>query len=95
MARFTEYHLCDGLGLAELVRTKQVRPGELVDEAVGRIEELNPGLNAVIFKMYEQARELSAGGLADGPFTGVPFLLKDLGAPCAGVPMGNGSRFHR
>ena len=95
MATFTEYHLYDGLGLAELVRTKQVKACELVEEAVSRIEELNPGLNAVIFKMYERARELAAGDLPDGPFTGVPFLLKDLGAPCAGVPMCNGSRFHR
>jgi len=53
--------------LAELVRTGQVRPSELVEDAIGRIETLNPQLNAVIHKMYELAREMAKGDLPDGP----------------------------
>ena len=54
---FPEYDQYDGLGLADLVRRKEVLPGELVEEAIGRIERLNPQLNAVIHKMYELGRE--------------------------------------
>jgi amidase len=94
MGGFSEYARYDGLGLAELVRRKEVTPGELVEEAVGRIEALNPQLNAVIHPMYDLGREAAEGELPDGPFTGVPFLLKDLGAAYGGVPMCCGSRFH-
>jgi amidase len=66
-----------------------------VDVAIERIERLNPTLNAVVTPMYEQAREMAVGKLADGPFVGVPFLLKDLGAPYAGVRMTMGSAFLR
>jgi amidase len=92
---FGEYREYDGLGLAELVRTRQVKPSELVEEAIDRIETLNPTLNAVIHKMYEPAREAVKGDMADGPFAGVPFLLKDVGRACAGAPLRNGSRFYR
>ncbi len=94
-AGFGDYDKYDGLGLAELVRKKQVKPAELVEEAISRIENLNPQLNAVIHKMYEQARKSAAGDLPDGPFRGVPFLLKDLSAFYAGVPLTNGSRFFK
>jgi amidase len=94
MSGFSDYAKYDGLGLAELVRRKEVKPGELVEEAISRIEKLNPQLNAVIHKMYDLAREAAEGDLPDGVFRGVPFLLKDLMAPYAGVPMRNGSRFH-
>jgi amidase len=92
---FSDYDKYDGLGLAELVRKKQVKPGELVEEAISRIEKLNPQVNAVIHKMYEQAREAAAGDLPDGPFKGVPFLLKDLVTFYAGVPLSNGCRFFK
>ncbi len=95
MGSFSEYDRYDGLGLAGLVREGEVEPSELVEEAIGRIEELNPQLNAVIHKMYHLAREAAAGELPDGAFKGVPFLLKDLLAAYAGVPMCSGSRFHR
>ncbi|WP_428268493.1 amidase [Haliangium sp.] len=92
MSTFAEYTHYDGLGLAELVRTKQVSPAELVEAAIERIEAVNPRLNAVIHAMYDQAREAVAQGVPDGPFVGVPCLLKDLLAACAGVPMRGGSR---
>ncbi|RJR20737.1 MAG: amidase [Desulfobacteraceae bacterium] len=92
MGRFKEYHKFDGLGLAELVRKKEVSPEEICEEAIERIELLNPGLNAVVTKMYDQARETARRPLPDGPFAGVPFLLKDLIAAVAGVPLTNGSK---
>jgi amidase len=95
MSGFSDYAKYDGLGLAELVRKREVTPAELVEEAISRIERLNPQINAVIHKMYDLARKAAEGGLPDGPFTGVPFLLKDLVAGYAGVPMRSGSRFHR
>jgi len=91
---FSEYDAYDGLGLADLVRKKEVRPSELVEEAIRRIEKHNPQLNAVVHKAYDLARETAARDLPDGPFTGLPFLLKDLLAACAGLPMRCGSRFH-
>jgi amidase/6-aminohexanoate-cyclic-dimer hydrolase len=73
-----EYGSYDGLGLAELVRTKQVSPRELLDEAVARTEKVDPQINAVVVKHYDYARAQIDKGLPDGPFSGVPFLLKDL-----------------
>lgn len=95
MTGFGDYDKYDGLGLAELVRHKKVKPLELVEEAITRIEKLNPQLNAVVHKMYEQARETAQGDLPHGPFRGVPFLLKDLVMFYAGVPLTNGSRFFK
>jgi amidase len=93
MSRITEYDRFDGLGLAELVRSGDVTPAELVEEAIRRIELLNPSLNAVIHRMDARARADAAGTLPDGPFRGVPFLIKDLVALVAGEPMRAGSRF--
>jgi amidase len=93
MSGFGEYDKYDGLGLTELVRKKEVKPSELVEEAISRIEKLNPQLNAVIYKMYELARKTADGDIPDGPFKGVPFLLKDIRAACAGVPLTSGNRF--
>ncbi len=92
MTTFPEFGKFDGLGLAELVRTRQVAPADLVEEAIRRIEAHNPRLNAVVYKMYEQARAAAKGDLPDGPFRGVPFLLKDLLSTCAGVPTSSGTR---
>ena len=66
---------------------------ELVDAAIARIERLNPRLNAVVTPMFEQARAAAVGATPSGPFGGVPFLLKDLGAEYAGTPMTEGSAF--
>jgi len=95
MKGFSDYATYDGLGLAALVRTKHVTPAELVEEAISRIEKVNPQLNAVIYKMYDLARQAAEGDLPDGPFKGVPFLLNDLAVAYAGVPLRSGSRFHR
>jgi len=75
---FREYGNYDGLGLAELVRKKQVTPKELLDEAIARTEKVDPQINAVVVKHYDYAQRQIDKGLPDGPFTGVPFLLKDL-----------------
>ena len=83
---FAEYHQYDALGLAELVRTRQVTATELVEEAIRRIDAHNPSVNAVVYTMYDQARAAARSVLPDGPFTGVPFLLKDLHSSCAGIP---------
>jgi amidase len=92
---FAEYGGYDGVGLAELVRAGQVSPSELVEEAIVRIEAANPALNAVVNRMYDFARKATAAGLPDGPFKGVPFLLKDLLAMVAGVPTSCGTRLLR
>jgi amidase len=89
---FAEYDHYDGLGLAELVRRREVSPRELALTAIERIERLNPALNAVIHKMYDDALAAAAGPLGDGPFAGVPFLLKDLLSWYAGAPVRSGSR---
>ncbi len=83
----------DGLGLADLVARKEVSPAELVEAAIERVERHNPSLNAVVYKGYEDARKAAQGPLPDGPFKGVPFLIKDLGMPVAGWPRSSGSRF--
>jgi amidase len=83
----------DATAQAELVRTKEVSPTELVDAAITRMEKLNPQLNAVIHELYDRARGEAAGELPDGPFRGVPMLLKDLGAELAGTPFNEGSDF--
>jgi amidase len=73
-----EYGSTDALGLADLVRTKQVSARELLEEAIARTEKIDPQINAVVVKHYDYARAQIDRGLPDGPFSGVPFLLKDL-----------------
>ncbi len=87
--------LLDATAQAELVRRKAIKPIELVDAAIARIERLNPALNAVVTPLFDEARKAAAGPLPDGPFTGVPFLLKDLGPQYAGVPLTAGSAFSK
>ena len=93
MASFADYERHDALGLADLVRRRQVKPAELLESAIERVETRNPHVNAVVMKLYDLGRRAIADGLPDGPFTGVPFLMKDLTASLAGVPMTRGSRF--
>ena len=90
-----EYASFDAIALAELVRAGEVKPIELVDAAIGRIERFNPGLNAVVTPMYGRAQEAATGEIPDGPFAGVPFLLKDIVAAYNGVRMTLGSSFTR
>ena len=75
---FREYGNYDAVGLAELVRKKQVSAGELLDEAIARTSKVDPKINAVVVKHYDFAKRQIDKGLPEGPFTGVPFLLKDL-----------------
>ena len=82
----------DATAQAELVRSGELTPVELVDAAIERIEALNGELNAVIHRLYEEGRAAAAGELPDGRFRGVPFLLKDLGAAFAGQPLHMGMR---
>jgi amidase len=95
MIKREEYTSYDATDLAALVMRKQIKAIELVEAAIEQIERLNPRLHAVVTPIYEQARETAIGKLSDGPFTGVPFLLKDLGALYAGVRMTMGSAFMR
>lgn len=92
MGGFKEYDQYDGLGLAELVKKKEISPVEICEEAIIRIERVNPQLNAVVTPMYELAREMAQRPLSSGPFTGVPFLLKDLLGDVAGVRQTRGSK---
>jgi amidase len=85
--------LLDATAQAELVRRKEVKPIELVDAAIERIERLNPILNAVVTPMYDLARKAAEGPLPEGPFAGIPFLLKDLLAEYGGVRFTEGSAF--
>lgn len=82
----------DATAQAELVRDGTVSPTELVDAAINRIEKLNPELNAVIHPRFEQARADAAGELPDGPFRGVPVVVKDLDGSVAGMPLHHGNR---
>src|SRR4051812_24980608 len=75
---FKEYGNYDAVGLAELVRNKDVTANELLDEAIARTAKVDPEINAVVVKHYDYAERQISRGLPDGPFTGVPFLLKDL-----------------
>ena len=85
----------DATAQADLVRGKEVTPQELVEAGIARIEALNPGLNAVITPMFEEALAAVTGVDPDAPFAGVPYLLKDLVVEYAGVRFTEGSRFLR
>jgi amidase len=92
----TQLSELDATAQAELVRRGDGKAIELVDAAIERIERLNPQLNAVITPMFEKARaQARSAQLPDGPFRGVPYLLKDLGAHSAGDPFHGGMRFLR
>lgn len=84
----------DAVGQADLIRSGELSPAELVDLAIAQIERLNPQVNAVIHEHFARAREEARGTLPDGTFRGVPILLKDLGAGHAeGDPQHWGTRF--
>ncbi|NML33373.1 amidase [Paraburkholderia antibiotica] len=126
----SDYLAHDAIGLAELVRTRQVSARELIDAAISRTEAVNPAINAVVLKDYDAARQRASRGDAirasgtsgtndansangtSGPngtphlngtdnsaahaaLAGVPFMIKDLGAPIAGLRMAMGSRHYR
>jgi amidase len=86
-----EFAALDATAQAELVRRRAVSARDLVDAAIAQIERLNPQVNAVITPLFDQARAAASKPLPDGPFAGVPFLLKDLIASCAGTRMTAGA----
>ena len=93
---FQEYADFDGLGLAELVAKGEITSAELVEEAIDRAERHNPTINALVYEMYDSARDAAREADSNGtpaPFRGVPFLLKDLLGNCTGVPTTCASRF--
>jgi amidase len=87
MAMREELARLDATAQADLVRQGEVTPAELVEAAIARIEATNDDVNAVIHALFEEGLEAARGELPAGPFKGVPFLLKDLGAAFAGQPL--------
>jgi len=83
----------DALRLADLVRSKAVTPAELTEVAIGLIEEVDPRLNAVVIRSFDKARARAAQPPGDGVFGGVPYLLKNIGSQCEGLPMTNGLEY--
>jgi amidase/6-aminohexanoate-cyclic-dimer hydrolase len=89
-----DYESYDALGLAELIRKGEAKPSEVLEAAIARFEERNPKLNAVVIPMIDEAREAAGGNLPDGPFRGVPFLLKDLHLLSSGSRTSYGCRLY-
>jgi len=87
-----DYESYDALGLAELIRNGEAKPSEVLEAAIARLEERNPKLNAVVIPMIDEARAAAAGDLPEGPFRGVPFLLKDLHLLASGARTSFGCR---
>jgi len=82
----------DATAQADLVRSREASPLDLVDAAITRIEKLNPTLNAVVHPLFESARAAARGTLPDGPFRGVPTVVKDLDGILAGAPYHAGNK---
>jgi amidase len=91
MPNFEEILDLDATAQAELIRRKEIKPIELVEATIERVEKLNPDLNLVITTLFDEAKTAAAGKIPDGPFAGVPFLMKDIGAFLAGAPMSMGT----
>ena len=86
----------DATAQAELVRSKACSPSELLEETIAGIQRVDPKLNAVVIPLFDEARaQVARGEFGDGPFRGVPMLLKDLGATLAGTPQYGGTRVLR
>ena len=93
----------DATAQAALISTGQTTATELVDAAIERIEQLDAPINAVVMRWFERARHQAAAfdelpsksEHRNGPFAGVPFLLKDLGNHVAGMPLTSGNRAAR
>lgn len=90
--RYDEYAAHDAVGLADLVRRGEVSPAELTEIAIARTEQVNPLVHAIIHPLYERARRRAAAPGLEGPFRGVPFLVKDLDGSLAGAPLNQGTR---
>ena len=92
--RHDEYRSFDALGLAELVRAREVTADELLDLALAHTAATDEQIGAVVHLQDDRARRAIAAGLPDGPFTGVPFLIKDLGCEAVDFPTSMGSRIY-
>lgn len=90
--RADDYLQHDATGLAALVRTGEAGAGDLLETAIELAEARNPAINALSQKLYDFGRKAIADGLPEGPFTGVPFLLKDASATLGGTVTANGAR---
>ncbi len=88
----TDLASLDATAQADLVRNGDAQPIELVDAAIARIELLNDELNAVIHPLFDRARTAVSATLPDGPFRGVPIVVKDLDGELAGAPYHCGNR---
>jgi amidase len=91
---FDDYVEYDGLGLAALIKKGDVTPQEVLEAAIVRAERINPSLNAIVAPLYDHAYR-RVNETLNGPFAGVPFLLKDVHHALRGTPMSNGSRLHQ
>lgn len=89
------YKNYDGLGLAELLKKKEVKPTEVLSEAIKAIEEHNPKHNAVINKFYEKAEKQAENIDLEGTFAGVPMLLKDIAQEVEGEKITAGSKVYQ
>lgn len=95
MNSFTDYDQYDGVGLAHLIKNGDISSLEICEEAIRHAEKLNPRLNAIITRMYDFAREQAKNPEKDAPFSGVPFLLKDVHHALKGFTMSSGSALLR
>ena len=83
----------DALAQAQLIAKGEVSPREMVDAAIGQAQKVNGDINAIIHPRFERAQNEADGELPRGPFTGVPLVLKDLGAAMGGEPHHMGTQF--
>ncbi len=89
--KFEDYHRHDAVGLAGLIAKREVSAGEVLEAAVSRMAQVNPKVNAVTLDLAERARKQAAAGVPEGPLSGVPYLVKDLGVQIAGTVTSGGS----
>ncbi len=88
---FQEYRQYDAIGLAKLVKEKQVSPNDLLDLASHRVAKVNPKINAVVHQLYDYAKKMLDAMPRNGLFSGVPLLVKDLGLQVKNTPLNVGS----
>lgn len=89
---FEEYRRYDALGLAQLIRQKEITAAEVVEIATQRAEHVNPKINAIVHPLYDLARKMAGEATSENPFAGVPFLIKDLGLSIQDTPRRTGSK---
>ena len=95
MVDLSQYVRLDAIGLAELIRAKEVHPREAVTAALTQIEKHEPQLNAITFRRYDRALREAEAALPDSPVAGVPFLMKDMGQALTGAPNTMGSKMRQ